>query len=88
MKKWVVVFVLLLAVGTSAQQGPAVPDLLVNAVEFLKLPPDTYLGEIAGLATDSKGNIYVYSRTGGPGPVRNTRSAQLFEFAKDGKFIR
>jgi hypothetical protein len=33
--------------------------------DLLKLPEHIYLGEAAGVATNSKGNIFVYTRTGG-----------------------
>src|SRR5258706_3765791 len=47
-----------------------------------------FLGEAAGVDIDSKGNIYVYSRTGGVGDIYHRRSAQLFEFDPTGKFLR
>src|SRR5438093_4792377 len=50
-----------------------------SAPNFLKLPPNLYLGEGIGVATNSKGNIYVFTRSG------NTR---MFEFDKTGKFTR
>src|SRR5688572_32430613 len=34
--------------------------------DLLKTPPNTFLGEIAGVATNSRGNIFVYTRTGHP----------------------
>ncbi len=45
----------------------------------VKLPADLYLGEAAGVAVNSKGHIFVYSRGG---------HTQLFEFGRDGNFIR
>ena len=48
-----------------------VPDIPFTSVrDFLKLPPGEYLGEAIGVATDSKGNIYV-------GDIRGKR-AQKF----------
>src|SRR5437016_2400170 len=44
-----------------------VPDLPFDpqvVVDNLKMPPELALGEVAGVDTDSKGNIYIYSRTG------------------------
>src|SRR6185437_904156 len=35
-----------------------------SAPNLLKMPPDTYLGAVGGVATNSKGHIYVYTRTG------------------------
>jgi hypothetical protein len=53
-------------------QWESVPD-------FLKLPPDLYLGESMGVATNSKGHIFVYHRSG---------DTRLFEFDPTGKFVR
>ena len=53
-----------------------------------------YLGEAVGVATNSKGNIFVYTRTGNPSATLGTRrtfsrgAARLFEFDPSGKFIR
>ena len=37
-----------------------------SAANALTLPDDIYLGEVAGVATNSKGDIFVYTRTGHP----------------------
>src|SRR5277367_5474186 len=80
--------VLLLPIGgpTFAQQPPeirytAVPD-------FLKMPPDIYLGEVAGVAVNSKGHVFVFSRGNSTGPAYAASGAQLLEFGADGKFVR
>ena len=54
----------LLALGAIAAyaQAPNIP--FDSAAGFLKLPANVHLGEAAGVATDSKGNLYVYTRTG------------------------
>ena len=79
----------------SAQQS--VPDIPYDSVpNFLKTPDDIYIGEAAGVATNSKGNVFVYTRTGGPALtlgterafVRGNGAARLFEFDPSGKFIR
>jgi DNA-binding beta-propeller fold protein YncE len=76
----------------SAQPGlQDIPEIPYDAniiVSNLNMPKDLYLGEVAGVSIDSKGNIYVYSRTGGVGAIDFRRSAQLFEFAPDGTFMR
>src|SRR5712691_11192396 len=75
--------VLLLAGSASAQQKATitgVPDIPFTSVpDFLKLPAGEYLGEAVAVATNSKGNIFVYHR-------RDT--TRLFEFDKTGKFIK
>src|SRR5437870_1962513 len=65
-----------------------------SAGDFLKLPDDIHLGEVAGVATTSTGNIWVYYRSGGPnatiGASRNyiNGGARLLQFDKTGKFLK
>src|SRR5688572_27661877 len=71
-----------------------IPEINYDAVDPLKLPDDIYLGEAAGVATNSKGNIFVYTRTGNPSATLGTRrtfargAARLFEFDPSGKYTR
>ena len=44
----------------------AIPEIPFTASEILSMPAGTYLGEAAGVATNSKSDIYVYTRTGNP----------------------
>ena len=82
----------LLAALLSAQSIPEIP--YDSAPNFLKTPVNLYLGEAAGVATNSKGNIYVYTRTGASTAVLGgarafTRGgARLFEFAPNGNYVR
>ena len=88
MRSLIVVLFVVLAVGLSAQQQSAVPEIPFDAEAPLKLPPGLYLGEVAGVALNSKGHIFVFTRTGSAGHVLAPRSAQLFEFGPDGSFVR
>jgi len=54
----------------------------------VKLPKDVYFGEVTGVAVNSKGHVFVFSRGGTSGPAYGAAAAQLFEFDADGKFIR
>ena len=60
----------------------------------LQLPHDTFMGSATGVATNSKGHIFVYTRNGSPTiTLAGSRSfahggSSLYEFAPDGKFIR
>jgi hypothetical protein len=65
-----------------------------SAGDFLKLPDDIHFGEVAGVATTSGGNLWVYYRSGGPnatvGASRHyiNGGARLLEFDRSGKFLR
>jgi len=86
--------------GTSAQQQfggaqLAVPEIPFDSVpNFLKLPDGLYLGEVPGVATNSKGHVFVYSRTGtttatlGGSRVFTHGGSRLFEFDDKGAFVR
>src|SRR5271169_2408005 len=67
----------------------AVPEIAFRSVpDFLKLPPDLYLGEVAGVAVNSQGHVFVFARGNTTGPAYAAGAAQLLEFAADGKFLR
>ncbi len=76
----------------SAQNAPEIRfDSVPNA---LQLPEGLYLGEVGGVATDSKGNVFVYTRTGHPSITIGTArpfahgGSRLFEFDRTGKFVQ
>ena len=47
MRRLIVVMLVLLGVGLSAQQPSSVPEIPFDAEAPLKLPPDLYFGEVA-----------------------------------------
>jgi streptogramin lyase len=76
-----------LASAAAAQN--AAPEIAFDSVpNFLKLPADRYLGEVAGIALDSSRHIYVLSRGNSSGPAYGAAAAQLLEFNPDGSFQR
>src|SRR5215467_481711 len=76
------------AYSLSAQQSP-VPEIPYRSVpDFLHLPTDVYFGEVAGVAVNSKGHVFVFSRGNSTGPAYGAAAAQLLEFDRDGKFLR
>src|SRR5947208_7049061 len=54
----------------------------------LKLPADLHLGEVTGVAVNSKGHVFVLSRGNTSGPAYGAAACQLLEFDADGKFLR
>lgn len=66
-----------------------VPAISYQSVpDFLKLPADLYLGEVAGVAVNSRGHIFVFSRGNTSGSAYGAAAAQLLEFDANGRFIR
>ena len=90
MKK--LLFACLLAVPLAAQ---SVPEIAFDAnADFLKLPDMANFGEVAGVATNSKGHIFVYTRVGpanatlGSSRTFYKAGSKLLEFDQTGKFVR
>src|SRR3984893_5779933 len=80
------------ALPASAQTAPEIAfDAVANP---LTMPDDIYLGEVGGVATNSKGDVFVYTRTGHPtislGGARAFAhgGSRLFQFDRTGKFVR
>src|SRR5262245_6577975 len=96
-------FVLTIAVVFAVTGGMLTGQTQVSTITFDSNPsplalPDKpeqiHLGEVAGVATNSKGDIYVYTRTGNPTITVATARAvshgggRLFQFDRSGKFVR
>jgi DNA-binding beta-propeller fold protein YncE len=82
------------AMGVLSAQG-SIPELTFDSnADFLQMPANTWMGEAAGVATNSKGDIFVYTRTGNPTMTLGASRAvshggsRLFQFDKSGKFVR
>ncbi len=80
--------------GVPAVAQFAVPEIRFDSAEPLKFPDNIHLGEAAGVATNSKGDVFVYSRTGHPTiSIGSARAfahggSRLFQFDRTGKFVR
>src|SRR6267154_2095068 len=75
---------LLLAAAPAFAQAKAtaqnVPEIQYTSVpNFLKMPAGETLGEAIGVATNSKGHIFVYHRSA---------TTRLWEFDKSGAFVK
>src|SRR6266571_9288819 len=59
-------------------------------VEFLKLNYQMNLGEVLGVAVNSKGTVVVLNHPGSAtsGPLYGNATTQLLEFDSTGKFVR
>lgn len=64
----------------SAALAQNVPEIPMQAEEgFIKLPEGMYFGEVLGVAKNSKGHLYVYTRS---------QDTELFEFDENGNYVR
>jgi DNA-binding beta-propeller fold protein YncE len=79
---------MLLAAPLLAQQ--AVPEIPFDSVpNFLKLPAGMNFGEVPGVAVNSRGNVFVFTRSNSAGgPAYAPAAAQLLEFNAKGDFVR
>jgi hypothetical protein len=73
----------------------AIPEIpFASAPNLLKMPEHIHMGEAVGVATNSKGHIFVYTRTGsanatlGGSRTFTHGGARLFEFSPTGAFVR
>ncbi len=80
---------LLLGTGAMPSAAQGVPQIPFESVPNpLTMPSDVHFGEIAGVAVNSKGHVFVFSRGNSIGPAYMATAAQLLEFDPKGKFVR
>ena len=92
---YVLIFLAAAIAGGASLGAQAVPDISYDAnADFLTLPPNTFLGEVAGVATNSKVHLFVYTRTGhavatlGDERTFYHGGSRLFQFDQAGKFVK
>jgi len=66
----------------------AVPQLPVTEEILPLVMPDHTMGETEGVTLNSKGHLFVYSRTGKGGSARGGTAAELFEFDQNYKYVK
>ena len=64
---------------TPADARATTAEIPFDSVNFLKMPAGLYVGEVIGVATNSKGNVYAITRSG---------ESKVFEFDRNGTFIK
>jgi DNA-binding beta-propeller fold protein YncE len=83
--------VILFAAPLSSQ---GVREIPFESSDPLKFPDNIHLGEVGGVATNSKGDVFVYTRTGHPVISIGTDRAfsrggsRLFQLDRTGKYVR
>ena len=87
--KRVVLALAVLSLAAAPAVAQSIPELPFESVpDPLKLPDDVHFGEVAGVAVNSKGHVFVFSRGNSTGPAYMATAAQLLEFDQTGKFVR
>src|SRR6202051_146 len=88
MKTCLLACLVLLARPSFAQQS--VPEIPFDSVpDFPKLPPGMNFGEVPGVAVNSKGHVFVFTRSNSAGgPAYGAAAAQRLEFDAKGEFVR
>lgn len=80
-------FAILLAVPTLAQTPP--PEIPFDApADYFTYPAEMNLGEITGVAVNSRGHVFMVSRSNATGNVYGGLATQLLEFDARGRFVR
>jgi hypothetical protein len=85
----------LIAAGVTLVAQSGVPEIAFTSnANLLQTPTDVFVGEVGGVGANSKGQIFVYTRTGHPyATLGDNRTfsrggSRLFTFDPTGKFVR
>jgi hypothetical protein len=82
--------------GPEQQAALAKQDALEKASPRLQITeevlplsvPGHTIGEAVGVAKNSQGHLFVFTRSGNAGPARGATASQLFEFDQNLKFVK
>ena len=81
--------------GTASLIAQSVPDISFTSIDLLRTPNEgPFVGEVAGVGANSRGQIFVYTRTGHPyATLGDNRTfsrggSKLFQFDAKGNFVR
>jgi len=87
MRTWLIAGCILVAASSAAQQRA--PEIAFDSVpNFLKLPAGMNFGEVSGVAVNSKGHVFVFTRSNSAGgPAYAPSAAQLLEFGPQGEYL-
>jgi DNA-binding beta-propeller fold protein YncE len=59
----------------------------VNKPDYFTLPGDVQFGEISAVTTNSKGHVFILSRSNAKGDIHGGSATQVFEFDEKGKYV-
>src|SRR5205807_6784677 len=88
MKTFLLACLALVVTPAIAQQS--VPEIAFDSVpDYPKLPKGMNFGEVPGVAVNSKGHVFVFTRSNSAnGPAYAPAAAQLLEFDPNGEYVR
>jgi len=87
MKRYLFALLALAGPALAQQSVPAIP--FTSVPDYPNLPEGMNLGEVPGVAVNSKGHVFVFTRSNSAtGPAFGAAAAQLFEFDQNGKLVR
>jgi len=76
------------AIAKQLELEKSTPQLQITEEVLPLIVPDHTIGETEGVSMNSKGHLFVYSRTGKGGSSRGGTAAELFEFDEHYKFVK
>src|SRR6058998_3708763 len=73
----------------SSSPRSSLPETLFDSVaDYFKYPAEMNLGEMAAVAVNSKGHVFMLSRSNISGPAFGAIATQVLEFDNTGKYVR
>jgi hypothetical protein len=75
---------------TAPVDNSAAPTIAFDTVDFIKLKRGQNLGEVLGIAVNSKGDVVILNHPGSAttGPLYGNATTEILQFDKNGKFVR
>jgi sugar lactone lactonase YvrE len=86
-KHYCLTFLSLVGAALAQQSVPAIA--FTSVPNYPNLPAGMNLGEVPGVAVNSRGHVFVFTRSNSAtGPAFGAAAAQLFEFDPNGNYVR
>jgi hypothetical protein len=76
------------ALAKQAELEKSTPRLNITEEVLPLVVPGHTIGEAVGVAKNSQGHLFVFTRSGNAGPARGSTASQLFEFDQNLKFVK
>jgi hypothetical protein len=76
------------ALAKQAELEKATPQLQITEEVLSLTVPNHTIGEAVGVAKNSRGHLFVFTRSGASGPAKGATASQLVEFDPNLKFVK